>query len=435
MQRKSTLLIIKEQEISNVFYSFGKIKFQNQLIINKLARIAIHSPQNQYTAQGYSNILLACAYLNYFDRHLMGFLTQKISKQKNFLDWNSQSLSNVVWALGKLKYSDRKLVQRMVGQILLNSQFQVKNLVAVLEGLVGNRTLEVDQIEQIYLKIQQNQKLSGRVLVSVTRSLSFCRFFQQQIVMDIILKFENSDLSSYSNQQIASILLSFVQWKTEECNFLVFQLKNQFLKKLHLNQNNQSICNVMWAIAALDILEMQDFVQLCTQINYLQEQNFSQCTPEEFRQICEVALLIFEGQKDWPEDVQNFIFTVLQNVTKQVRKQNQQTDKKLIKAQVWKISKFLTQNNIQHTKNTEVAEGLFIAQIKIFNSPVIVDFETPVQFMVSPKSKRTGYQMMKQKILSKLGYSIVQIPYYEFKVANEKGVINEYLQDKLKMIF
>eukprot|EP01023_Acetabularia_acetabulum_P062540 TRINITY_DN7712_c0_g3_i1.p1 TRINITY_DN7712_c0_g3~~TRINITY_DN7712_c0_g3_i1.p1 ORF type:complete len:258 (+),score=10.38 TRINITY_DN7712_c0_g3_i1:91-864(+) len=96
VQRKSTLLIIKEQEISNVFYSFGKIKFQNQLIINKLARIAIHSPQNQYTAQGYSNILLACAYLNYFDRHLMGFLTQKISKQKNFLDWNSQSLSNVV---------------------------------------------------------------------------------------------------------------------------------------------------------------------------------------------------------------------------------------------------------------------------------------------------------------------------------------------------
>lgn len=97
---------MKDQELSNVFWSCGVLGVNKIEILNSFSQEILHpSILSALTPQAFSNILSSCARLEYKNSTFLEQLTEEIFKLYRLKAFEDQHIAIITWALGKLGIS------------------------------------------------------------------------------------------------------------------------------------------------------------------------------------------------------------------------------------------------------------------------------------------------------------------------------------------
>ncbi|SCM08417.1 RAP protein, putative [Plasmodium chabaudi chabaudi] len=125
------------------------------------------------------------------------------------------------------------------------------------------------------------------------------------------------------------------------------------------------------------------------------------------------------------EDIPN-IFDVDENLTEEEKKEKL----KLIKLITEKLAgplKTNNENNIKTDENSKNDDDFIFAD----NRPIAIEVDGPSHFYAN-SNRYTTYTKLKHRILTKLGYNVIHISYFDWRKLRNKSEREEFILKKLK---
>ncbi|GMH38678.1 hypothetical protein BSKO_06562 [Bryopsis sp. KO-2023] len=394
---------LRAQEISNVIIGLVNLGFKletSKCLLDRLVSVALQKA-DKFNPQEVANFVWAIARIGYkfgtdwsliirFEQKFYGWLRKgKVSDQQ---------LSNFVWGLAKLGYE--------------NGSVRFYNL--VVEEMKGRL-----------------HGLTSQGMSNLLWALSKLRYLPSSSALQMITEHVVSRMHLFRPQHVANVLYAYAIFGEPSEN-LTSAAKSYFAQRGR-SFSSQELCNLMWALATLDDLDVETFTGAMELAQSKQRLSIENMGGPERRQMyqCLMHLCVFCGLAS--RDVASLMSTKGEKMCRDAYQQGQ--EQKMVYPIALAVLLTLEKMGLvsQCRYMSEYSPYVVDSAVTVEGVRVAVEVSLPTHYFMNNKGRLKGPRSWAMRILEAQGLVILRVDCTEWNRLPAKSRV-AHLRQKLEMI-
>jgi hypothetical protein len=420
--KKRNLSSFKPQEFSNILWAFATLGIKDKKLFDGFANDIEKKNLTSFTPQNIANILWAFATLSIKDIKLFHAFANDIEKRNNLADFAPQAIANILWAFATLDIKD-KIFDDFANEIEKRnlSSFKPQEIANILWAFANLGIKDKKLFDDFASDIKRNlsfftpQHIANILWAFATQGI------KDKIIHDFAIEIEKRNLRDFKPQDFANILWAFATLGIQDKN-----LFNSFANEIKIRTLTefkvQQITTILWACAVTKTFPLDLIKRLFKELPELIEKD--NIALKDATQLLQVRLALkFELPNEHIPCSKKLLAQLA--VAKESLTHTQHASSLFHLAVANVLSKMKV--NFENEKYVD------ILSCDLVQDHLVIEVNGPYHYLAD-SSCLNGESLLKLRLLNKLGYTTIVIPYWEWNALETVESQENYLIQRLEQI-
>ncbi|KAL0022739.1 hypothetical protein WJX77_009701 [Trebouxia sp. C0004] len=426
---KMDLSMFEQQELSNVIWAYGKMKYcNNEELMRRSSVEILRRGLDHFVPQAISNVCWAYAKHDLVYDEFLQEAAQYIAEHMH--GWSPQTIANIVWAYGKLNVCHHVLMSAAAQSItsivpagkgraehVRLEDFKAQEVSNVTHAFAKLGTYNTDVLEAVEQEMSKPERLRDSTtqgIANIMWSFATLRFYPAKFMMAACVALEQR-LQDCNDQELSNCLWAVARLAhhpgpslmTRFCQALDARLASGHPLAL------QACANMLWALGVLGSANNATAMRI---VQFMSQQDCGDLLSTQYHQLFQALLLArIEAQMAGNKQLASSLLIPAALQDEAVRHWKIMMRSSRVSMFHQDVSDVIAAMQIEHQMEYLAEDGIFSVDVAVIrdDQKVAIEVDGPYHYTLNTHQP-LGHTLLRRRLLTAIGWIVVSVPYFDW---------------------
>ncbi|KAL0053862.1 hypothetical protein WJX82_000155 [Trebouxia sp. C0006] len=423
------LSTFEQQELSNVIWAYGKMKYcNNEELMRRSSVEMLRRGLDRFVPQAISNVCWAYAKHDLVYDEFLQEAAQYIAEHMH--GWSPQTIANIVWAYGKLNVCHHVLMSAAAQSITSTvpagkgraeharledfKAQEVSNVTHAFAKLGIYNTDVLEAVEQEMSKPERLRDSTTQGIANIMWSFATLRFYPPRFMTAACVALEHR-LQECNDQELSNCLWAVARLAHHPGPGLMIRFC-QALDALLASGRPlalQACANMLWALGVLGSANNATVMRI---VQFMSQKDCGDLLSTQYHQLFQALLLArIEAQMAGNKELASGLLIPAALQDEAVRHWKIMMRSSRVSMFHQDVSDVIAAMQIEHQMEYLAEDGIFSVDVAVIrdDQKVAVEVDGPYHYTLNTHQP-LGHTLLRRRLLTALGWTVVSVPYFDW---------------------